>query len=1130
MLKQPERTQNIKKGIQAVFADPSRHRAMFIQLSVAIGVLLFSGWIVGFLLSLYFVQTSLDTNLDSADRFLAPHLSGAREPAVESDFVFQDHLGDEAGALLRARIPDDVYALIPKWSERSLEALERQIASVDVILPELFTINWVTRDVAPLEVEWLRKVMGFVQTQAPEKGFLPVVNGFGQASALVDPSVRAGVVAGLGRMVSDVNIDGACLDYRWMSAEMVPDLVTLLADVGAELSGKGKTSCVILRLNSTHWPLAEIGGMVDKVVLDGFDQPERASRPVPIAPHAQFTQNAAVVLQQIAPEKTVFALGNVAYDWITGELTPLPVTFSEVARLSGLHRVPIELNAQSLNPSLAYIDAAGRRHQIWFTDAVSAHNQLRALHDAPVGGVAIWPLNAEDPGIWALLDKARETVPVAALLREVSLPDYVGYAGTGDFLTAFGAPQTGVRMLGVSPETGLIETQIYTRLPETVTVARWGAGDRNAVALTFDDGPDKTYTPLILDILREYNVPAAFFIVGERALLHPDIVKRTVAEGHLTGVHTFTHPNIEYISGVRLLLEANGTQRLLASITGENTVLFRAPYGEDSEPHTEAEARPLVALSAAGYVTVGTPIDPRDWDGKDADTIVSAVRAAALAGRGNTVLLHDTGGDLTHTLEALPLIIEGLRADGFTFVSLETLMTAQPVDLMPDADARLEDIDAVSFAVLALIPRGLVFLFGVAIVLGILRSVLIVGFAYFRRPPRWLDDEYKPSVTVLISAFTEESVIANTVSSVLASDYENLDVLVIDDGSTDHTLEVLINTYGSDSRVRIVHQKNRGKAQALNHGYRLTDSEIVVAIDADTMILPDGISRMVRHFSNPAVGAVAGNAKVGNRTNLVTRLQAVEYITSQNLDRQAFERFNAILVVPGAIGAWRREVVAAVGGYSSETLAEDADLTVAIIRAGYLVTYEKGAIAMTEAPKTLEQLYRQRLRWTLGIMQTGWKHKGAVRELNGIGLVALPNILVFGVILSLFAPVADIVFIGALSRLVRDFIHHPTMIPGLSSPGVFIAYAAYLMSDVILSGVAFMMEPKEDKRLILWVILQRFFYRQLLYVATLRSLWRALTGHLPRWRKLNRTGDVSVAAIHVDSGNEEVQRDIPAAQ
>lgn len=701
-----------------------------------------------------------------------------------------------------------------------------------------------------------------------------------------------------------------------------------------------------------------------------------------------------------------------------------------------------------------------------------------------------------------MLDPQTRALPLGSLLRKVSAEDYVGYEGEGDFLTAFGEPKAGIRALEVNADTGLITKQNHVSLPYAITIARWGAGGRNSIALTFDDGPDEDLTPKILDILSEHDVPATFFIVGEKALKHPEIVQRTLDEGHLLGVHTFTHPNIRMISELRLLSEANSTQRLLASITGYNTILFRAPYAKDSEPQNSDEAAPLVQLSAAGYITVGTPIDPRDWEGNGADEIVERVRLETLEGEENTVLLHDAGGNRSETLVALPRIIEMLRAEGFEFVSLDELMGNDAIDLMLVADDRLAKVDAVSFALLTGTGDALVWMFAVAITLGIARSVIIVVLAYLQRRPKWLGDTNNPPVTVIVPAYNEEPVILRTVEAVLASDYPNMRVIVVDDGSTDKTFDVVEAAYADDPRVHLVRQTNQGKAQALNHGYKLAESEIIVAIDADTIILPDSVSLLVRHFANPKVGAVAGNTKVGNRVNILTRLQAVEYITSQNLDRRAFERFNAILVVPGAIGAWRKSVVEEVGGYSSETLAEDADLTVAIIRAGYRVTYEAGAIAMTEAPETLSQLLRQRLRWSLGIMQTGWKHKRAIGEGNGIGLVAIPNILLFGVILSLFAPIADIVFISALFRLGRDFIHHPTMIPELSSPAIFIAYATYLLSDVFLSVLALVLEPKEDKRLLFWVPLQRFYYRQLLYILVLRSVGRAWTGRLTGWKNL----------------------------
>lgn len=1073
------------------------------------------GWLAVFFLSLVFVQTQSSTRLDQSEFFQVPRLNEFSYPlqtAKSQNLKVADTKVSPLPTLpLRASIPPKVYAYVPTWPRQSIKSLQENISSINVVLPEWYTIDWQNFSVNSIEQSHQAEVSAYLEAHAKDKTVLPVITGFDFDFQLRSKKEFDYIVDALDRVSDDPKVDGICLDYQWVTKESVPDLLKLLAAASADLAMKGKERCLILRLKTTNWPLADLVELVDEIIFTDFDQPGSGSPPEPISPHPSFTELSAQVLSQVGPSKAVFALGNVGYDWVSGEAIPRKISFNEIARLSGLHNAPISFDQNSLNSSLAYSDNRGQRHKIWFTDAVTAHNKLKVIASDSAKGVAMWNLGGEDPSGWKLLDEDTYDINVTQLLRNVSMPNYVGYEGQGDFLTAFGSSKPGVRELEVHPETGLIISQTYTQIPTAITIARWGNSGRNNITLTFDDGPDELITPQILDILKMYDVPATFFMVGENALINPEIVQRVIDEGHLIGVHTFTHPNINRVSNLRLLMEANSTQRLLAAITSKNTVLFRAPYGEDSEPQNSSEARSIVQLSAAGYITVGIPIDPRDWEENGADSIVKIAVEEALLGQGNTVLLHDSGGDRSQTVDTLPLLIETLRSAGFTFVSLDTLMSDVPVEFMFDSDERLNKFDAISFTLLAKFIDILAVLFAIAIILGISRSIIIVFFAYIRRQPKWPNDTYKPDVTAVVPAYCEEPVILRTIEALLDSDYINLKVIVVDDGSKDNTYKVVSNKYGKNPQIQLIRQKNQGKAQALNHGIRLADSEIIVAIDADTIILPDAISRLVQHFNNPNVGAVAGNTKVGNRVNILTRLQAVEYITSQNLDRRAFELFNAILVVPGAIGAWRKSVIEEVGGYSSETLAEDADLTVAIIRAGYRVSYEPNAIAMTEAPETFRQLLRQRLRWTLGIMQTGWKHKRAVTQWNGIGLVAIPNILIFGVLLSLFAPVADLIFIGSLLRLLRDFLHHPTMFPSLSSPTVFIAYGIYLVSDVILSFLAFILEPKEDKRLLFWVVFQRFFYRQLLYISTLISLGRAFTGQLIGWQKPTRTADVNLS-------------------
>ena len=229
-------------------------------------------------------------------------------------------------------------------------------------------------------------------------------------------------------------------------------------------------------------------------------------------------------------------------------------------------------------------------------------------------------------------------------------------------------------------------------------------------------------------------------------------------------------------------------------------------------------------------------------------------------------------------------------------------------------------------------------------------------------------------------------------------------------------------------KVLILTKPNSGKADALNFGLEhLRDEEIFVGIDADTLVAPDAISRLVPHFLNPKVGAVAGNAKVGNRINLWTRWQALEYITSQNFERRALNTMGAVSVVPGAIGAWRVSAVREAGGFHTDTVAEDADLTMALLQLGYRVEYEDLALAYTEAPVNARGLMRQRFRWSFGILQSVWKHRAAFAREGVLGWVALPNIAIFQVLLPLVSPFIDIMFfVGTIWYFIQSsFIPSP---------------------------------------------------------------------------------------------------------
>src|ERR1700732_3713057 len=388
---------------------------------------------------------------------------------------------------------------------------------------------------------------------------------------------------------------------------------------------------------------------------------------------------------------------------------------------------------------------------------------------------------------------------------------------------------------------------------------------------------------------------------------------------------------------------------------------------------------------------------------------------------------------------------------------------------------------------------------GRALIIGILALIEKL------RPDHTAMPDPQPSVCVLIPAHNEETVIVQTVKSVLASDVKDLQVIVVNDGSSDRTGELLDGHFGQNPRVRILHQVNRGKAAALSRALGEAQTEIVVTIDADTDIEPDAISKLLRHFSDEKVGAVAGNVKVGNRSRWLTRWQALEYITSQNMEKRAFDLLNCITVVPGALGAWRKKAIEAAGGITADTVAEDADLTIAIRRLGWRVTYDEEAVAWTEAPETPGVLIRQRFRGTFGTLPSFWKHSDTLfrPKYGTLGWIALPNIFVFQLVLPLISPIIDLMFLGSIALWAIGQLHIARLPQLWTTADVqrsLFFFIGFVLIDVLTCMVAFALERKEDWTLLIPVLLQRFYYRQLMYVVLFRSVKEAVSGRPVGWR------------------------------
>ena len=472
--------------------------------------------------------------------------------------------------------------------------------------------------------------------------------------------------------------------------------------------------------------------------------------------------------------------------------------------------------------------------------------------------------------------------------------------------------------------------------------------------------------------------------------------------------------------------------------------------------------------------------------------------------------MHDGGGDRSHTVQALPRIIDGLRAKGYEFVSVSSLLgqtRAQVMLPLSQQEWLMARADAFIFDAFRWFRLGIAFIFmsGILLVSGRALVIGLLALAEKLRPTPEDHPEYQPQVSVIIPAYNEESVIVDTVRSALASNYPKLEIVVVDDGSIDRTAELVRGNFGHDPRVRLLLQPNRGKPAALNNALREVTGEILVSIDADTMVDSEVIPRLVRHFADPKVGAVAGNVKVMNRNRWLTRWQALEYITSQNLEKRAFDLLNCIPVVPGAAGAWRANLLRRTGGFSGDTVAEDTDLTLTIRRNGWKILYDEDAIARTEVPDTVEALIRQRFRWTFGTLQAVWKHRDAVGKprYGTLGWVAIPNIFLFQILLPLVSPLIDLLFLlsialWGLAQLRIAQLPQLWTLQDVERSLVF--FALFMLIDLFTCVVAFALERHEDWTLLAPLILQRFYYRQMMYVVLFRAIKEAVQGRPVGWR------------------------------
>ena len=926
---------------------------------------------------------------------------------------------------------------------------------------------------------------------------------------LHDAGLRGDLVDNIYGNLTEHHFAGVNIDFEELTPRDRQPFVAFMRQLRAKLQPAGLLLTESVPIEDQAYDLKQLAQINDYLVPMVYDEHYQSGEPGPIASQAWFQKQIDSLGRIAAPGKMVIGMGNYGYDWTIGGTDSAEAPFGEVMSHAASDRSAVEWDANMANPVQRY-EAGGQQHEVWFLDAVTALNQARSVAEGGFRGVALWRLGAEDPDLWSVLEPdawpgaGYDPKQLSVLTAQKSVNQY----GDGDVLRIVETPHDGSRRVWRDASGHYAEQ--FGRLPSYYVIESSGGvhavGPAGKVlCLTFDDGPDPSYTPRVLDILRSHGVRATFFIIGANADQNIGLVKREYAEGHDIGNHTYTHPNIALVSEERAALELSTTERIIENALGVSTVLFRPPYNADSQPQTPEEILPVLRAQKAGYVTVGERIDPRDWvRGVTADAIVAEVRDELQSAEdpGHVILLHDAGGDRSATVAALPRILEGLQGQGYRFVPLSELLGQTRAQLMPapsGVEMRWARIEGGAFDSQGAFKKIVGMLFLWAIYLTLARSLFYGVLALLQK---WrlrhahFDAAFRPPVSVVIAAYNEEKVIVRTVESILRNGYDDSELVIVDDGSTDATLEVLRREFGDRPNVRILAQPNGGKSAALNNAIAHARHDILIALDADTIFRAGTIGKLVRHFADSQVGAVSGNARVGNRNSWMTRFQSIEYIYGFNLDRRALDFLNAITVVPGAVGAWRKRLIVELGGFGGDTLAEDTDLTLKIRRIGFRIRYEEEGVALTEAPEDTRGLAKQRFRWAFGTLQAAWKHRDAlfVPKYGSLGFVALPSIWIFQVLLSALSPFAELAMIVALFagnwRIVLVF------------------YLAFFVLELLTGLIAYWLEGEKPWDLAL-LFFQRIYFRELMYYVVAKSLIYAVRGRVVGWGKLERRATVA---------------------
>ncbi len=701
-----------------------------------------------------------------------------------------------------------VWGFYVNWDPASMVSLRIHIQHLTHLIPEWFMLQNAKGDID----DQTDPTVVAIAKQANLPIFAMLTNYRGDwqpgdvQKIIREPQFRADLIENIRSNLAEHNFAGVTVDFESLLPRDREPWLAFMRQLTEALHKSGYQVSETVPVDDQAYDLKSLAAVVDYLVPMVYDEHYQSGEPGPVASQS-FFEDQMDKLAKVGPaSKLVIAFGNYGYDWTIGAQGGAETAFSDVMTAAAETKQPITWDSGSSNPFFRF-SVGNTKHEIWFLDAVSALNQILAVHDSGFRGVALWRLGAEDPGLWNVLEPDAwpadkfDTSALGPLRADQTAPRQFG---RGEIITVAEVPQSGERTVTAPPTDNDDFSEQYKSYPTPFVINHTGATSKKILCLTFDDGPDSEYTPRILDILKQYHAPAAFFVVGVNAERFPDLLKREYAEGHEIGNHTYTHPNIAATSPLRTQLELSTTQRILENLLGVSTTFFRPPYNADSAPTTPAEIEPIRRAQQFGYATIAETVDPRDWEpGITPEAIIKEVESELAEAQSENdldathiILLHDAGGNRNATIAALPKLIEYFQNKGFRFASVGELVGKSRAEVMPRPSAeemRIARIEGRGLDTKARVSQVLGTLFLTAIFLTLARTLVYAVLAVLqrRRARRYqFDPSYHPPVSVLIAAYNEEKVINRTIESILENGYDDMEIIVIDDGSKDRTLEV----------------------------------------------------------------------------------------------------------------------------------------------------------------------------------------------------------------------------------------------------------------------------------------------------------------------------------------------------